>query len=474
MGRSISVTPTSIEPIWEGQGYSEPPVWEYLTLNTINPWRTVFGANDNINPLELTQLGSLAGTNTRGWLRSSDEAANTSLYLGSNSSARASSNAWSPPNGYWGISQFGNNATNAHWYSSTREYGFIGGTDAAQVMRHSTPVILPAIENQNFEFSTNGYRVSIQPIGATWALHVNSTATRVVELNTLAGFTPGANQQATNNGMACYNARSGVYAAMYRLGTTGSTYRLHLFPVGKKLRRDTTFDELKEAFSASMAGYRFVDITLSGVTNTDTAPDRYAHKLVMCDDHTMWIVVNDTANTTSGSQGLRVFRLVSSVMGGLGAQTLTQHVQSATSAAHYGGAQGVYYDTRFMASYDNSVMAVYTHHYYYLSGAVGRFLPTDSVLNERIGCRGFTYADPDNGYSIAPAGGSSFAISMAENKDSAQCCLWFLDPANSPLAVTGIDTAVRAVQGAYPQHSASTFYQGQLVNKIIQLDQFKP
>ena len=475
MGRSLTVVTQPKEAIWKNEGYSEPPIWEYLSLNGANTWRAVYGSADSVNPLELTTLGQMAGTRTRGWLRSSDEAQQSGFWLGNSATTNGvTTNAWNPSTGLWGITNFGNTATCAHWYSSTREYGFIGGADAANVMLVSTPVILPAVENQNFEFITNGYQVAIHPLGASWAVHVGSTALPSVDLSALAGFTPGSNQQATNHGMACYNARSGVYAALYRLGTSGSTYRLHLFPVGKRLRKSTTHAELLAAFQASMAGYKFVDITLSGVTNTNTQADRYAHKLVLCDDHTLWIVVNDTNNSTSGGQGLRVFRVTSSVMGDMAAQTLTQYVQSATHAAHYGAGGGAYYDTRFMASYDNSVMAVYTHHYYYCAGAVGRFLPTDSVLNERIGCRGFSYADTSYGYGIAPAGGSSFVISSGHNKDSASNNLWVLDPATSPLAATGVDTTTRGVQGAYPQYASSTIYQGQVVNKIQQLDRLKP
>lgn len=475
MGRSVTAVSNAKKAYWQNEGYTESPVWEYLTLNGTTPWRAVYGALDSVNPMELTTLGSMAGTRTRGWLRNNDEVVNSGWYLnGSSTAAGTTTNAWNPTSGYWGINCFSNGATCAHWYSSVREYGFINGGDAAQVMRRSTPVILPAVENHNFELITNNYAVSIHPVGASWAVHAGSSAFPSVDLSALAGFTAGASQQSTNHGMACYNARSGVYAAMYRLGTTGSTYRLHLFPVGKGLRKATAHAELLAAFQASMAGYKFVDITLSGVTNANTQADRYAHKLVLCDDHTLWIVVNDTNNTTSGAQGLRVFRVTSSVMGDMSEQTLTQYVQSATHGAHYGAGNNVYYDTRYMFSYDNSVMAVYTHYYYYGAGAVGRFLPTDSVLNGRIGCRGFSYADTSYGYGIAPSGGSSFVLSSGHNKDSASNNLWFLDPANSPLAVTGTDTTTRLVQGAYPQFAGSTWYQGQVVNKIQQLDQFKP
>mgnify|MGYP006906536369 CR=1 FL=1 len=315
--------------------------------------------------------------------------------------------------------------------------------------------------------------VGVYPIGATWSAHVNNSAFPRVDVTQLTGFQAASGQVATNFGMACYNARAGLYALLLRTGTSGANYRLHIFPIGQNVRAHTTYAELLAAFQAAMSGYRFVDITLSGLSYTGTEDDRYAHRLCLCDDGTLWIVVTDTSNTTSGAQGLRVFRIASSVMSVTDALTLTQHVQSATNAAHYGLGAGAYYATRFLLSDDQSVMAVYTHHTRYLSGAVGRFLPTDSVNNTALGCRGFLYNDSSYGFSIAPVGGSAFAICRGHDKNSAQAHLWFLDPRFSTLAETGSDTTMRTVVGAYPQREDSTMYQGQFVNKILPLDRFK-
>ena len=473
MGRNL-MTATQPQRIWEREAYSARPLWEYVTQNSsaTSPWRAVYGPTDTVNYLEYTPLGSQNNSRSRSWGRNNDEA--TSHYpLVGNTTSGSTSSSWSPSSGYWGITGFTNTGTCNNWYSSVTEFGYIDGTDAANVLRYSTPVILPAIELQNFELITLNTTVGVYPIGATWAAHVNNTAFPRVDVTQLTGFQAATGQVATNFGMACYNARIGVYALLLRTGTSGANYRLHLFPIGPGIRAHTTYAELLAAFQASMSGYRFVDITLNGLSHTGTENDRYAHRLCLCDDGTLWIVVTDTSNTTSGAQGLRVFRVTDSVMSATGTLTLSQHVQSATSGAHYGLNAGTQYATRFMLSDDQSVMAVYTHHHYYLSGAVGRFLPTDSVNNTALGCRGFLYNDSSYGFSIAPVGGSAFAICRGHDKNGAQAHLWFLDPRFSTLAETGSDTTMRTVVGAYPQREDSTMYQGQFVNKILPLDRFK-
>jgi len=474
MGRVLTSKASTALPIWQREGYAARPVWEYITqAGHATQFRTVFGPNDTVNYIEFSHMNATVNGRSRSWGRTSDEVSNHNMWIGANATLGTDARSWSPKDGFWGITGFSQTGTCNNWYSSYTEFGYIDGNDSAQVLSRSTPVILPEAENQTFELITLDTTVGVYPLGVTWGAHINNNMLPRVNLAELSGFQAASGQVATNFGMASYNARIGVYVILLRTGTSGGSYRLHVFPIGKHVRGHTTFGELRQAFIDAMSGYRFIDLTLNGLTHTDNANDRYAHKLCLCDDGSLWVVVTDTSNATSNAQGLRVFRITDSVLSVDGPVTLSQYVQSGTSGAHYGLGASVHYGTRHMMSDDNSVMAVYTHYYYYLSGAVGRFLPTDSVNNSAIGCRGFSYADTGRPHSIAPTGGSSFAICRGENKDGAAAWLWFIDPRFSTLPETGSDTSQRVVYGAYVQRNDGAMYQGQFVNKILPLDRFK-
>lgn len=475
MGRILSSIETTYTPTWEKERFTKRPVWEYNTMNAVaaNMFRAVYSADDSINVLELSQLGSQSSSRNRGWLRGADEAAQTHPIVGVTTANPINSSTWAPNLARWGIGGWGNTASCNNWYTSTLEYGYIDGTDSALVMRHSGIVLLPENENQNFELTLAGYTVKNLPIGATAAAHLNSPAFPGIELDTLTGFNAeGLNPK--NNGMMCYNARSGSFVAVYRIGTTGSDYRIHVIPIGKGLRFDTSFNDMKKLFIEGMDNYFYRDVTLAEHTNTGDTEDNAGLQVIACDDGSAWLVLTDTNNNTTGGQGLRVFKIES--LSDLPSQsTLNQAVQSATHGGHYGLHTGNYYKTRHMVSDDNSVVAVYTHYYYYLPGAVGRLLSSASVNDPRVKMNGFSYALPNGyGFSIAPAGGSKFVMCYADNKDAAIARLWFLDPEHSFTDDTEVHTEYTAiVRGGYPQRPDSTMYQGQYVCKIQNLSRFK-
>mgnify|MGYP000125457613 FL=1 len=178
MGRNVTVT-AAPQRIWEREGYSARPLWEYVTQNggAGSQWRAAYAPNDTINYLEYTPLGSQNNGRSRSWGRSSDEATGHYPLVG-NSSSGPTTSSWSPGSGYWGITGFANTGSCNNWYSSVTEFGYIDGNDAANVLRYSTPVILPAIELQNFELITLNTTVGVYPIGATWSAHVNNSADR--------------------------------------------------------------------------------------------------------------------------------------------------------------------------------------------------------------------------------------------------------------------------------------------------------
>lgn len=475
MGRFLTPTP-EYDTIWQRERYSKRPVWEYLTFTASagQLYRAAYGADDSINVIEIGSLSQQVNGRTRGWLRGNDESAQHSPIIGVTTANPLTTNAWAPNSGRWGITGFGDTATCNNWYSSTLEYSYINGADAANVMRYSIPAVLPQNENRNFEMTLNGALLKITPIGASWALHVNNNHYAGVTLTSLSGFNSTGHNK-TNNGMGCYNARTGYFVAMYRIGTSGANYRLHYFPVGKYIRATTTPSQLRDMFAQSMSGYFSRDVTFEGVTNTGNLQDNTGHIVVGCDDGTLWVCVTDTASNKSGGQGLRIYKVP--VLHSLPNSTssIAMFVQSATNAAHYGLNAGAQYKTRFMSSDDNDVMAVYTHHYYYLCGAQGRFLSTRSTEDTEIGCRGFSHTDTTGyGYSIAPAGGKKFVMGNADNKDSAACLIWFLDPVEGfGSSQTGVNTAAQSAQGAYPQYPTSAMYQAQLVNKIQNVSRFK-
>ena len=260
--------------VWERQEYPERPIWDYVTVNGQNALlRAVYGALNNVSYLELLHIGGASGVRTRSYYRSSDEISNSGYYVAGNSSSQPSSNGFSPTSGYYGINGCGNTGCGNSYYSDeSGEFGYTYYDDAYQVMGRAISVRPNPIKNQNYEFTQNSQYVRVSPMGATWGLHVSESPGYNAGLNltTLPGFTAASGQQTTSYGMAGYNAVTGMYIAAFRTGTSGSSYRLHMWALKPDLiATDFLFYKLKELFTA--AKYTYKDIVLNNVSNGNNA-----------------------------------------------------------------------------------------------------------------------------------------------------------------------------------------------------------
>ena len=485
MGRSLSISPVKLA-VWEESQYIARPVWEFVSTATSSPnaYRSVYGANDPVNYLEALSVGSASGGRSRSVLRSSDETAQ-SYYIAGIASAPSATGGYSPNSGQWGITGFSETGSLNHWYSNEAgEFGYSYGNDVFDTLARSVHVTPTAVKNRNYELVLNNQFLRVGPIGGAWAPFFSDTTGTTSSLNrafditakAVTGFEQGS-FAVTNFGMASYNANSGLFIAMYGMNDASKSYRVHVFPIGKDvLHKDTTFAEMEALFAAAKAGYRYFDLTLTGMTYSysSATSDHKQHRLIACDDGTMWICANDKAD--SSYLYLRTFKVSLDVRTIPSASVLVlnthySHVNSVASAStHYGMNQGRQYATKFMLSDDNKYTAVYSHYYYYYPGAMVHFLPNTSVNDRYVMA---SYADGNYGRSIAPIGGSKFVMNMTPNADGANTNMSFIDPANTAVAVGYTHTGSSSVTGQYLMCPASTNYNSCFVNKVMPLSLYK-
>ena len=485
MGRSLSISPVKLA-VWKESQYIARPVWEFVSTAIASPnaYRSVYGANDPVNYLEALSVGAASGVRSRSALRNSDENAQN-YYIAGITTAPGATSGFNPAGGLWGITGFSETGSLNHWYSNEAgEFGYTYGNAVFDTLARSVHVTPTAEKNRNYEMVLNNQFLRVGPIGGAWAPFFSDTTGTISSLNrafditakAVTGFEQGS-FGLTNFGMASYNANSGLFIAMYGMDDASKSYRVHVFPIGKDvLHKDTTFAEMEALFAAAKAGYRYFDLTLTNMTYSySSAPsDHKQHRLIACDDGTMWICANDKAN--SSYLYLRTFKVSQDVRTIPSASVLVLNthyspVNSVASAStHYGVNQGSNYATKFMLSDDNKYTAVYSHYYYYCPGAMVHFLPNTSVNDRYVMA---SYAETTYGRSIAPIGGSKFVMNMTANADGATTNMSFIDPASTAVAVGYTHTNFSSVTGQYLMYSATTNYNSCFVNKVMPLSLFK-
>ncbi|MBB4266299.1 hypothetical protein [Roseospira visakhapatnamensis] len=268
----------------------------------------------------------------------------------------------------------------------------------------------------------------------------------------LAGLQRHPGGQTTNQGMICYNRVNDTVALMENAGT--NAWRLHVFrDLPAKIRPDDAA-HLKALLEGAIAGsggssYETVDITWQ---SHGTNEWRYRPRVIYCDDHTVWLVAKEI------NSSLRLGRIV---FDGDGARVF-EAVDNRGLTTSYGSDQNGYAATRHMMSDDQTVVAVFTNYYYYLSGFVGYFLKRESAAQGAY-CY-YSQNDSAYGWSIAPFGGPHFVLDQNANADGSTQRLYgaFLpDTAftGGGLSVSGNITTVFG-------YSTGTNYGGSMVVKV--------
>lgn len=447
--------------------FPKRPVWCYHATSpgAYNGVTDYFGV-EQIVPMRSFYLGgsSYSGHPTGHAVYGTSEAVNASYHFAGHSSNQPGSSSLDPASGRNGLCTHTNTVCFAN-IDFTDENGVVERyhSNYSDYARHHGIVLgEPGYKKGDVQNYVQGLEIGLygNNLWVDWAGNaansiVTSKTTNRFTWTSLTGLRRMPNATTTNFGMVCYNRVNNTLVICESTGSSSYyTYRLHIFKNLPEKIRPNDIAHLQAMLQGAINGqngssYEIFNFNWSG---GDLAEWHYRLRIIYCDDHTVWLIGKTQSNFSLG----RVY------FAGNGARTF-ESVRNVSLSNSYGADQGGYYATAHMMSDDNSVVAIYTHYYYYLSGFVGFFVGRNTAQNATNYCY-YQNNDTTYGFSIAPYGGKSFVLDNNSNADGNVNKIYgcFINNASMNGGSLSVISGITSVHG----YSTSTSYGGTMVVKV--------